>query len=73
MKTTKITMQGLLLPLLAIALTASTAVAADRSGKEVVDTVCAACHATGKDGAPKIGDQAAWAQRAAKGLAACRA
>jgi cytochrome c5 len=34
----------------------------------VVDTVCAACHTTGKDGAPKIGDQAAWAQRASKGL-----
>lgn len=68
MKTTKITVRGLLLPFLAIALTASTAVAADRSGKEVVDTVCAACHASGKDGAPKIGDQAAWAQRAAKGL-----
>ena len=26
------------------------------------------CHATGKDGAPRIGDQAAWAQRASKGL-----
>ncbi|WP_428826495.1 c-type cytochrome [Azonexus sp. IMCC34842] len=50
-------------------LLASTVVqAAERSGKEVVDSVCVACHATGKDGAPKIGDQAAWAQRAAKGL-----
>lgn len=42
--------------------------AADRSGKDVVESVCAACHATGKDGAPKIGDRAAWAERAAKGL-----
>ena len=29
------------------------------SGEEVVNTVCAACHATGKNGAPKIGDVAA--------------
>ncbi len=42
--------------------------AADRSGKEVVDTVCAACHISGKDGAPKLGDQSAWSQRASKGL-----
>ena len=42
--------------------------AAERSGKEVVDAVCANCHATGKDGAPKIGDQAAWAKRASQGL-----
>lgn len=42
--------------------------AAERSGKEVVETVCASCHATGKDGAPKIGDQAEWSKRAAKGL-----
>ena len=37
---------------------------------EVVDTVCAACHATGKNGAPKIGDQQAWAGRTAQGLTA---
>ena len=41
-----------------------------RSGMEVVDTVCAACHATGKNGAPKIGDQQAWAGRTAQGLTA---
>lgn len=44
------------------------AVAAERSGKEVVNSVCATCHATGTDGAPKIGDKAEWAKRAAKGL-----
>ncbi|MDP3537398.1 MAG: c-type cytochrome [Azonexus sp.] len=43
--------------------------AAERTGKEVVDAVCISCHASGKDGAPKIGDQAAWSQRASKGLA----
>ncbi|WP_374691737.1 cytochrome c5 family protein [Accumulibacter sp.] len=42
--------------------------AADRSGKEVVDTVCITCHGPGKDGAPKIGDRAEWAKRASKGL-----
>ena len=71
MKKTKIANGALLLPFLAIALSALSALpalAAERSGKEVVDTVCAACHTTGKDGAPKLGDQAAWAQRASKGL-----
>ena len=42
--------------------------AAPRSGKEVFDTVCMACHATGAAGAPKVGDKAAWAPRAAQGL-----
>jgi len=37
--------------------------ASGRSGAEVVDQVCAACHATGVLGAPKIGDHAAWAER----------
>lgn len=40
----------------------------DRSGKEVVDTVCAGCHATGKDGAPRLGDRAEWGKRAVVGL-----
>ena len=39
-----------------------------REGKQVVDTVCAACHAEGKDGAPRIGDRNAWTPRFAKGL-----
>ncbi|RIX40984.1 MAG: cytochrome c5 family protein [Rhodocyclales bacterium GT-UBC] len=42
--------------------------AAERSGKEIVDAVCISCHASGKDGAPKLGDQAEWSKRAAKGL-----
>lgn len=40
----------------------------ERGGKEVVDTVCAACHATGANGAPKIGDKQAWSKRASQGL-----
>lgn len=41
---------------------------ADRTGKTVVDKVCASCHATGAKGAPKIGDKKAWAPLASKGL-----
>ena len=40
----------------------------ERTGKQVVDAVCAACHATGVNGAPKIGDKNAWAKRASQGL-----
>jgi cytochrome c5 len=39
-----------------------------RSGKEVVDAVCASCHVPGTKGAPKIGDKKAWAGRAGLGL-----
>lgn len=38
------------------------------SGKDIVDTVCAECHATGVDGAPKIGSTEAWSNRASQGL-----
>ena len=41
-----------------------------RSGKEVVDTVCAACHREGGNGAPRIGDKQAWASRTSQGLSA---
>jgi cytochrome c5 len=40
----------------------------ERSGKEVVQAVCAGCHATGANGAPRIGDQKAWSRRASQGL-----
>jgi cytochrome c5 len=42
---------------------------AERSGKEVYDQVCAKCHASGLNGAPKVGDRKAWAPRAEQGLA----
>ncbi len=38
-------------------------------GKQVFDAACAACHATGVAGAPKLGDQAAWSARIAQGEA----
>ena len=40
---------------------------AARSGEEVFNTKCAACHATGAAGAPKYGT-ADWVERGAKGL-----
>jgi cytochrome c5 len=42
--------------------------APERSGKEVVEAVCAACHGSGAKGAPRIGDQNAWSKRASQGL-----
>ena len=47
---------------------ATVAMAAD--GKAVYDKVCVACHAAGVANAPKFGDKAAWAPRAATGKAA---
>ncbi len=44
------------------------AVAVQLSGKQVYDKVCAACHATGTLGAPKVGDKAQWEPRFAQGL-----
>jgi cytochrome c5 len=55
---------------LAAALAAGSALAQGgaRSGQQVVTSACASCHASGKDGAPKIGDKQAWAKRAELGL-----
>lgn len=61
------------LALVAVSLTPTRVVAAETeplSGKQVVETVCARCHATGVDGAPRIGDAAAWKARSAQGLTA---
>ena len=41
--------------------------AAARSGEDVYNTSCMACHSTGAAGAPKLGDAAAWADRIAQG------
>jgi len=54
--------------LLATAASLSAPAAAPREGRQVVEEQCALCHATGRDGAPKIGDAKAWAPRAQKGL-----
>jgi cytochrome c5 len=47
---------------------AATAQRPERQGKEVVDAVCFACHGSGKNGAPRIGDARAWAARSSQGL-----
>jgi len=49
---------------------AQNAPAPERTGKQVVDSLCISCHGTGNAGAPKIGDQKAWAPLMAKGLTA---
>jgi len=41
-----------------------------RAGEEVFKGQCAACHATGAAGAPKVGDTAAWAPRIQTGFEA---
>lgn len=40
----------------------------NKTGEEIVQGVCGACHTTGAAGAPKIGDSAAWAPRLSAGL-----
>lgn len=40
----------------------------ERTGKEIVDSLCISCHGSGAAGAPKIGDAKAWAERASRGL-----
>jgi len=47
---------------------AASAQGTERGGKEVVEAVCAACHRTGANGAPRIGDERAWVQLASQGL-----
>jgi cytochrome c5 len=50
------------------AVTADAGAAAEpKSGEEIYNGSCMACHATGAAGAPKVGDTAAWAPRIAQG------
>ena len=39
-----------------------------RSGEDVYNGACMACHSAGVAGAPKVGDQVAWAARIGKGM-----
>ena len=45
-----------------------TAAAGPRSGDQIYNASCLACHSAGVAGAPKTGDNAAWAERASKGI-----
>ncbi len=46
---------------------AAPAASVPTSGEQAFKEVCSACHATGVNGAPKIGDHAAWGPRIAQG------
>jgi cytochrome c5 len=46
---------------------AGPAVNVPTTGEQAFTQLCSACHATGINGAPKIGDHAAWAPRIAQG------
>jgi cytochrome c5 len=42
--------------------------ASEKNPEEIAKATCHKCHETGDQGAPKLSDQAAWTQRASKGL-----
>ena len=46
----------------------ATTAAGGKSGEEVYNGGCVACHSTGAAGAPKLDDKAAWDPRMAQGL-----
>jgi len=46
----------------------SVAESAGRSGEDVYNGACMACHSAGIAGAPAVGDQVAWAGRISKGM-----
>ncbi len=48
--------------------TVATAGGSGKSGEQLYTTGCVACHAIGLAGAPKLGDNAAWAIRAQTGI-----
>jgi cytochrome c5 len=58
------------LTLVAATLAAVPALAQDKgpAGRDVYDVACARCHNGGEGGAPRIGDRAGWAKRAAHGI-----
>ena len=54
-------------PVAAAAVAAVEVEQAPRSGADVFNEACAACHVAGVAGAPRLGDTAAWTDRIAKG------
>ncbi len=54
--------------IVALGMAASVQAADLAAGKKTYDMACAACHATGVAGSPKVGDKAAWKARIAQGM-----
>ncbi|MGI9329787.1 MAG: c-type cytochrome [Gammaproteobacteria bacterium] len=52
----------------AVSVTAAQPVATVKTGPQVYNEACVACHGNGIGGAPKLGDSGAWAPRIAQGL-----
>jgi cytochrome c5 len=52
---------------LAIPLTPAVAADVPTTGEQAFQKVCSSCHAAGINGAPKVGDHAAWGPRIAQG------
>lgn len=50
-----------------VALKGSASTPTAKSGEQVVNEICIACHGSGALGAPKIGDNGAWGPRIAQG------
>jgi cytochrome c5 len=46
---------------------AAPAVDVPTTGEQAFTKICSACHGTGVNGAPKVGDHAAWGPRIAQG------
>ena len=55
-------------PVAQLTIATAGAVGAERSGEQLYQAACVACHATGAAGAPKLEDNAAWAPRLKQGL-----
>ena len=55
-------------PLMAISFAFTNNALAERSGEQVVNTFCVACHISGVAGAPRIGNKADWQPREDKDL-----
>lgn len=54
-------------PVAEVNLSAVGAARVEKTGEQVVQEICAACHASGALGAPKIGDKGAWGPRLSQG------
>jgi len=54
-------------PVAQVTIAAGGADGAAKTGEQIYQTVCTACHSTGAAGAPKMGDTAAWGKLIAQG------